>query len=270
MFQSSIVQTIFLTFDQVMVASALVPISFTEEDIVHYVMVEQAQLFPTLDQDIYFDFLITSLDEENKKITIVACNMKDISSCASTLQYLRVSHEEFNTLNLLPWRQREKKRFQQKQRRIIYITSIIVIVIMSIICLWFFYMAHHNKSRLQEVIRHLQEQEKKLTTLELSHEQYQQLQHVWKNYIEIAQQQEKLVKILASVESQRPPGLFLEEILWQENSFILKGYALNGDAVKAYITLLGWSHIQAGLKSLKNHDDKLQLVKFEIFIEELS
>jgi Tfp pilus assembly protein PilN len=269
MSQSPITHTIFLTLDQVVVANTHVPITFTEEDIVQYVMIEQAPLFPTLDQAIYFDFLVTSEDEETKKIAVVACNMKDFSSVASTLQFLKVSHEEFTALNLLPWRQRRKEYLKKKQRKIFFMIGVSVSVVMLIICLWFFYVAHQDEKRRHQVTAHLHQQTKKLTTLEASNDQYQQLQQVWQGYINIAQEQENLEKALIIIESQRPLGLCLQEIQWHEKTLFLTGYAPNVDAVKFYISQLQRSHLQAKLKSLKNSEKKSPVVTFEIFIERL-
>ncbi len=62
-----------VALDLVIFTEAWVPLAFTEDDILHYVVAEQAQLFPTLDQAIYFDFLVKEVEEENKKITQQRC-----------------------------------------------------------------------------------------------------------------------------------------------------------------------------------------------------
>ena len=85
--ESSVAQPIFLNFDQVTVTEASVPAAFTDDDILQFVVIEQAQLFPMLDQAIYFDFLIKtseSLEEERKTIVIVACNSKDFLDLSAT------------------------------------------------------------------------------------------------------------------------------------------------------------------------------------------
>lgn len=259
--------TVFVSLDQVIMTETHLPIVFTEEDILHYVFVEQAQLFPTLDQEIYFDFLIKSVDEENKQIVIVACNKRNFSDLASTVLFLKIAHEDFKTLNLLPWRQREKQLSKKKQRKILTIVAVGMSVFMLVISLFYIHQADQDKKRSTVLLHRKQAVISRLVVLEKSNQNLLELVDRWKNNIETAHHQSDLEKVLVMVESQRPGNMVLEKILWKKEGLLIKGKSERASTIKQYIANLMHNKMDAQLKFMGNSIDKTFPVQFEIEAE---
>ena len=258
-----------ITLDHVIIAEASIPLAFTEDDILHYVLIEQAQLFPTLDQEIYFDFLIKSEDEENKKISIVACNKKDFLELAPTILFLKIAHDDFETINLLPWRQQEKNRIKKKELKILAIVAVSASMFMLAISVFYIHMAHHNKKRAMVLAHRKQIVISKLTALEESNQVLQALVDRRQNKINVARHQSDLEEKLKTAEVQRPQDLVLEKILWQNNILIIKGKTKEAAAVKAYISHLAQNKIDAQLKFMGVSLELSFPVKFEIEAKDL-
>ena len=257
-------QVAWVTLDHVIVTEISIPLAFTEDDVLHYVLIEQAQLFPTLDQEIYFDFLIKSADEENKKISIIACNKKDFLELAPTILFLKIAHDDFKTINLLPWRQREKNRIKKKELKILAIVAVSAGMVMLAVSLFYIHMAHQNKKRALALAHRKQMVISKLTVLEKSNQALQVLVDRRQNKINATHHQSDLEEILITAEVQRPQDLVLEKILWQNNRLIIKGKTKEAAAIKAYISHLAQNKIDAQLKFMGLSSDLSFPVKFEV------
>lgn len=264
MSQSHNFDTIYLNPDQVTIAETSVPFVFTEDDILHYILIEQARLFPTLDQEIYFDFLIKNINEESNTIIIAACNKKSILDLDCSVLFLKIKDENLEALNLLPWRQRNKKILHKKRLKMLVITAVITSFLMLTISLFYIYIAYQDKKHAINLshIKHVMLL--KINALEKSNQEVQTLADHWGNKIHNARDQLELENILKMVEIQRPENIVLNKISWKANRVLLQGEAKEISAVKAYLKHLTKNKINAQLKFMGNSTQKTFSVQFEI------
>lgn len=267
--KSSISHTAFISVDQMTATETSVPVAFTEEDIMHYVLMEQAQLFPMLDQEIYFDFLIKSIDEEYKKVMVVACNMKDFSHLASTLRYLKISHEDFKTLNLLPWRQREKKRAQKQAFIIFGVVGVSVGLIVLIVSLCYLHIARLDEKKSALLSQRTQVLLSKLEMLEQSKQVFQSLMYRWQDQMSVMHHQSDIEKLLITIEVQRPENLVLAKIVYRKKKLLIKGKSKETSAIRGYVNNLRFHAISAKLTFMGSSADTVFPVQFEIEAEGL-
>lgn len=266
MSQSSIV---FINLNQVTVAEASVPVTFMDEDILHYILVEQAQLFPMLDRAIYYDFLVKSVSEDRKAIIIVACNVKDFLYLDASVTFLKVAHEDFNALNLLPWRQREKDRARKKEIKLFGIVAILTSVFMLIVSLFYLHLKHEDVKRAHLLTQKKQHLLSKLVLLEESREGLSAFIASWKNQIDIAHHQSHLERMLVMIESQRSANMVLEEIVWKSNKLLIKGVSKDASVVKEYMNQLQENKIAAHLKFMGHAVDQIFSVQFHLEAEDI-
>jgi len=255
----------------VMYAETHVPLAFNEDDIMQYIKVEQAQLFPTLEESIYVDFLIISETSEVKVIKITACNMNLFSELiflAKTLKiscaHLSVDCEDLKMLNLLPWRQLEKDASQKRRHKILGVVAISVGLITLSISLFFIKLAKDDKKSEGIIFSHFQRKMIELESAENLNQHYHQLIQRWNFQIENARNQLRVVKILRMVEEQRPENLLLDKIIWNKNNLLLKGRAKDSVMIKSYFSHLKKNAFDGGVKFLGQTSDKKFPFQFEI------
>lgn len=264
MSQSPNFRTIYLNLDQVIIAETHIPFAFTEEDILHYVLVEQAQLFPTLDQAIYFDFLIQEVEAESKKIVVVACNQKDISDLDSTVMFLKIRHEGFEALNLLPWRQRSKALLYKKQLKILVVVAISLSFFMLMIVFFYIHLAHQDKKRAVDLSHRKHAVLLKISALEKSNQEVQLLVDRWQGEIDNVQRQWDVQKMLKMIEGQRPEDIVLDKIVWKEDRWLIKGRSRGVSIVNRYLNNLSENKMKVQLNFIGNLVDSKFSVQFEI------
>lgn len=266
MSQSSNRHTFYLNLDQVIIADAHLPAALTEDDILHYVLIEQAQLFPTLDQAIYFDFLVKSIEEENQKVVVVACNIKDFSDLPATILFLKIKHKDFEQLNLLPWRQRKKMLAKKREVKILTLVALSASVLMLIISFFYIYQAHQDEKRQMSLSHRKHILFSQLGELEKSNQALQVLVDRWKGRMENANYQENLEETLKMIEINRPEDILLDKISWREGRLILKGQSKEVSMIKTYIHYLAENKMDAQLKFMGASVDQAFPMQFEIEI----
>lgn len=267
--QASAVETALINFDQIIVTESSVPLAFTDDDILQFIVIEQAQLFPTLDQEIYFDFLIKNVDEENKKITIVAGNVKDCSNLAKTVLFLKIDHPDFERFNLLPWRQREKQRVKKRELKILGIVAAVTGLIMLIISFFYIHIAYENNKKLTLLSHRKKIVISKLVLLEKSNLELQSLVNRWNHRINIAQQQADLVVVLKAIKVLESENMVLEKIIWNKGVLLIYGKAETREIIKVYLAHLVKNKINGRVKLMEISDDHVLPVKFEIEAKEV-
>ncbi|MES2203735.1 MAG: hypothetical protein V4496_00790 [Pseudomonadota bacterium] len=259
---------VWVSFDQVIVTETKVPCAFTEDDILHYVLIEQAQLFPTLDQEIYFDFLVKNVDEDNKKIVIAACNKKNFLDLDSSTLFLKIEDQSFSALNLLPWRQRNKKLAHKRQLKILAIVIVGTSILMLLLSLCFIHQKHQDKKRAIDLSYRKKVIIAQLSALEKSNQEVQTLIDLWGNEISNARHSLNLEAALKTVEFQRPENLMLDKITWKENKLLIKGRSKTSSAIKIYLKNLSENAMNAQLKFIGNAINQEFSIQFEIEIRD--
>ncbi len=243
---------VFLHSTHVALVEASIPVVFNDDDILQYIHIEQAKLFPMLEEEIYFDFFAPNIDEENKKLLVAACNVKKFSRLELVLKALKINwvklgvfqddlknHEgrNLNNFNLLPWRQFERKRATKVQLKIFGSVALMTGVIMLIASIFFIKIDRHDKEK--EILFFTQEKENlsKFAALKSVNKNLSTLAERWKNQVEIAHSQAHLVNLLMMVESQRPDNLVLDTITWSNNGLLLKGRVKKTMMIKVYLAM---------------------------------
>lgn len=260
----SMSQVAWVSLDQVTVTETNVPVVFTDEDILQFIVLEQAQLFPMLDQDIYFDFLIQNSDKENKRIRIVACNKKIFSDLAETVLFLKIDHKDFAVFNLLPWRQREIRQAKKKELKILAVVVVCVSVFMLVVSFFYLHIAQQDKEKSKILAQRKKVVLSKLVRLEKSNQEIQTLVLHWKNRIDAAYRQSTVEKLLLIAEAQRPTNLVLEKMQWKEGVLLINGKSKEVEAIKVYINHLALNAVKAQLKFMGNSSDLEFPVQFQV------
>ncbi|MBP9726668.1 MAG: hypothetical protein KBD83_04310 [Gammaproteobacteria bacterium] len=270
---------VFIHSTHVVFAEASVPVVFNEDDILQYIHIEQAKLFPMLEEEIYFDFSVPNIDEENKNLVVAACNVKKFSKLELVLKALKINwvklgifqedlqnHEgrNVNNFNLLPWRQLEKKRAAKAQLKIFGSVALMTAVIMLIASIFFIKIDRHDKER--QILFFTQEKENllKFAALKSVNKNLSTLAERWKDQVEIAHDQAHLVNLLMMVESQRPDNLVLDAITWSKNGLLLKGRVKKAMMIKVYLDNLHQHAVEGEIKFIGNSADKKFPIQFEI------
>ncbi len=270
---------VFLHSTQVILTESSVPMVFTADDVLQYIHIEQAKLFPMLDEEIYFDFFTSNIDGENKKLVIAACNVKKIAMVEPLLKpfnihwaklgifqdkFLENRDKNLDNINLLPWRQIEKKSTTIKQLKILGIIAIGIGVIMLIISTIFIKLKKHDKQKETIIVYHVTENLSKLEMLKSVNKDLDMLAKRWKTQTEIAHNQARLVKLLMIIESQRPENLVIDSILWNKNELSLKGRAAKSILIKSYFERLQQHAVEGRIKYIGRSSDQKMTVQFEI------
>ena len=270
---------VFLHSTHVVLAEASIPLVFNEDDILQYIYIEQAKLFPMLEEEIYFDFFVPNIDEENKKLLVAACNVKKFSKLELVLKALKINWvklgifqddlqnhggRNLNNFNLLPWRQLERKRATKAQLKIFWSVALMTGVIMVIASMFFIKIAEHDKEK--EILFFTQEKENllKFTALKSVNKDLATLVERWKGQVEISHSQAHLVNLLMMIESQRPENLILDTITWNKNGLHLKGRAKKTIMIQVYLDHLHQHAVEGEIKFIGNSADKKFPIQFEI------
>lgn len=259
---------IFLEPGDVIFSETSIPIAFSEEDVMHYIAVEQAQLFPTLDEHIYFDFSTISEQEAVKTITIVACNVQAFIAFELLLKSLKLHWAYLGLapvgLNLLPWRQRDQERIEKKRWNFFLMAGFVVSVVMLIISLCLINLVKQDRARSDGFFIVRKEIMAEIFGLEKLNKKYQILLHRWRQKTNIARQQSHLEKTLVAVDLQRPENVVLEVIFWEKSVLFLKGTASSSIVIKEYLERLRSQSINVRLKFMGNSLNASLPIQFEI------
>lgn len=266
MSSSSLSQVAWVALQQVIVTETDIPSAFTDEDILQYILIEQAHLFPTLDQAIYFDFFIKSRGEESQKVVIVACNQSNVSPLSESVLFLKVDHEDFSSLNLLPWRQRNMRVIKKRQLKILCVVVFSASIMMLMVSLFYIHQAHEDQRQRVKFLQRKQALMTRLSVLEKSNQSLQSLVHLWGSRIENARAQRHLENSLRNIEMQRPENLVLDKIEWKESRLFVKGQAKNRRLIQSYFVRLERVGIKPKLNFIGNATNQRFLVQFELEI----
>ncbi len=270
---------VFLHSTHVVLAEARIPVMFSEDDILQYIYIEQAKLFPMLEESIYFDFFAANIDEENKKLLVAACNVEKFSKLELVLKALKINwvklgvfqedlqnHEDrnLNNFNLLPWRQLGRRRATKVQLKIFGSVVLMTGVIMVIASMFFIKIADHDKEK--EILFFTQEEENllKFTALKRVNKDLAAFAERWKSQVKNSQRQAHLVNLLMMIESQRPESLVLDTITWNKNGLNLKGRAKKTILIQVYLDHLHEHAVEGEIKFIGNSSDKKFPIQFEI------
>lgn len=265
---------VFIDHNKAMFSEATVPNTFNDEDVLQFIKVEQAKLFPVLNEHIYIDFYIkemTERQENEKQIIIVACNASDFVEVNKITQLLHldwtglhIDLEEVKNLNLLPWRERIQREKHKKQRKNLSILTISLSFIMLIISLFFIKMAKTDRERENKITSKIINITPSIKNLEKINQDYQVLMQRWGLYAKNAKNQSKIAKTLIAIETQRPENLIVDNIKWRENILLMQGRARENGAIKKYLENLRKNNINGKLNLMSNLMDKTLPLQFEI------
>ncbi len=258
---SALAVKIFLQDQHVVVSQATIPVTFNEEDILQFIHIEQAKLFPMLEQEIYVDFMVSSLDQEHQHLVIVACSCRYFSRLFVMLEALSLSilglffiKDKSVALNLLPWRQVEKnKRYKQLCKKIFlfYGLAFVIFFIVSVI---FISRAIHDNKKNRDIGQKIEQQQKALSELEKINHAYQQLLQEWRFGINNARIQLGLEKKLIWIDELRPAELVVDKIMFQDNELLVYGRSPIEKSFSLYIERLKNLDLSVNVRSLKNID----------------
>ena len=93
-----------------------IPENFSDKDIEDFIYQEHASFFPQTKGELYFDFKITAVESDQKKIEIFALEKtayQDVLACLNAFK-LKPAFLGFDDINFLPWR--ENHRVSQRNK----------------------------------------------------------------------------------------------------------------------------------------------------------
>jgi len=253
--------------------SVSVPESFGTDDILHFIYLEQARFFPMLERDIYFDFSVLELPNVEKSVQIFACNKKIFQPLENIFlelniecQKLCVDHSDYSHLNFFPWRQVDKERIKNKNRQSVFFSIILTSIAMLIISLLFFCYGYKSRSNYQELLHSTDQEQKILVRLEKTNHLYSDLSSEWKQYTDIAHQQDKLLDLLIKIEASRPQQLLLKNIIINSKEIVIQGEGLDSKVVENYLASLEKNALNPRLENIENSIDSNDVMKSQFHI----
>lgn len=266
---------VFMHPDWLSFSETQLPSTFKEEDMLEWIYLEQASLFPMLDEEIYFDFNPIHIDESHKKIQIAACNQSlfvflesALSSLPLKWTHLNIDHPKFDSLNLLPWRQNQKKDHNKKTCFLINSFLMILIILLMIIYIFLNMNINNLKKFNNEIIEKNNEAIISLDLLEKSNKENEKWNRLFDINSSISNDQKILKNKLIFIETERPFFVILNEIKMDNHQIYLYGISKKEENVYDYLNYLNKINQKAKIKSIKKIEKEDFGIEFEIIMDE--
>lgn len=260
---------VFLSEEDIFSVDTSLPARFSDDDILQYISLEQAKLFPMLDEKIYVDFFKISEDSENYKLSIVACNAKSLVFLQGLCVFLKLRWQYLglqqaqSIYNLLPWRALTEKAYKKKFLKIIVIFTFSFGFVLLLLSIFLFSILQKDKQQERIYDSVVTSIRPKLIELEKTNDQYQQIFKQWKHQEKMVEQQFQLAQILLLIEPQPLDHVEIIKIVYEKNIIKILGKAREIQQVDRYLERF-YQDIHANLLFVGHADDNIFPVQFEI------
>lgn len=234
-----------------------VPSSLSDEEVVEYIKLEQAILFPQCSEKIYFDFKCLSSSNDEKTLQIYVVDAQEINFLlegflARKLHIEVLTNEHFlpegllrkvvsvnsGCINLMPWRCRQRHRLKARVRLLA-----LLFLVLSVVCLVLIGgMLHARNQRLvvqSDLLDKRSEQQKNsFFKLQNRQKKFYTLQKNYHNYQKQLQRFHKTICVLIFADTSRPEGLLLTQIASENGRILLSGRASSVLSLNRYAKLV--------------------------------